>query len=70
VVNGWLQYAHPEHATRAPDGDVRVPDVNGGEPPRYRIGNDVPPGSRLLHAVRYRRILAPSGSIYVVDQPR
>ena len=68
VVNGWLQYAHPEHATRAPDGDVRVPDVNGGEPPRYRIGNDVLPGSRLLHAVRYRRILAPSGSIYVVDQ--
>ena len=68
VVNGWLQYAHPEHAPRAPDGDVRVPWVNGGEPPRYRIGNDVPPGTRVLHVVRYRRVLAPSGSIYVVDR--
>lgn len=68
VVNGWLQYAHPEHATRAPDGDVQVPAVNGGEPPRYRIGNDVPPGARVLHVVSYRRILAPSGRIYVVDR--
>jgi Dolichyl-phosphate-mannose-protein mannosyltransferase len=68
VVNGWLQYAHPEHAARAPDGDVRVPGVNGGEPPRYRIGNDVPPGARVLHVARYRRILAPSGSIYLVDR--
>jgi Dolichyl-phosphate-mannose-protein mannosyltransferase len=70
VVNGWLQYAHPEHAQRAADGDVRVPSVNGGEPPRYRIGNDVPSGTRVLHTVTYRRILAPSGSIYVVDRTR
>ena len=68
VVNGWLQYAHPEHAARGPDGGVRVPGVNGGEPPRYRIGNDVPPGTRVLHGAGYRRILAPSGSIYVVDR--
>jgi hypothetical protein len=68
IVNGWLQYAHPEHATRAPDGDVKVPDVNGGERPRYRIGNDVPQGTRVLHTVTYRRLLAPSGSIYVVDR--
>jgi hypothetical protein len=68
VVNGWLQYAHPEHAARAPDGDVRVPGVNGGEPSRYRIGNNVPPGARVLHAVSYRRILAPSGRIHVVDR--
>ena len=68
VVNGWLQYAHPEHAARGPHGDVRVPGVNGGEPPRYRIGNDVPPGGRVLHVAPYRRILAPSGRIYVVDR--
>jgi hypothetical protein len=68
IVNGWLQYAHPEHATRAPDGDVKVPDVNGGERPRYRIGNDVPVGARVLHTVTYRRLLAPSGSIHVVDR--
>jgi hypothetical protein len=70
VVNGWLQYAHPEHAPRAANGDVRVPSVNGGEPPRYRIGNDVPSGTRVLHTVTYRRILAPSGSIYVIDRAR
>ena len=68
IVNGWLQYAHPEHARRAPNGDVNVPDVNGGERPRYRIGNDVPHGTRVLHTVTYRRVLAPSGSIYVVDR--
>jgi Dolichyl-phosphate-mannose-protein mannosyltransferase len=68
VVNGWLQYAHPEHAARAPNGDVQVPSVNGGERLRYAIVNAVPPGARVLHTVTYRRILARSGSIYVVDQ--
>lgn len=67
VVNGWLQYAHPEHAARGPSGDVQVPGVNGGEPPRYGIVKRVPPDSRVLHVVHYRRIIAPSGSIYVID---
>jgi hypothetical protein len=30
VVNGWLQYAHPEHAHLDSEG-VSVPWVNGGE---------------------------------------
>jgi Dolichyl-phosphate-mannose-protein mannosyltransferase len=68
IVNGWLQYAHPEHATHAPDGDVKVRDVNGGERPRYRIGNDVLHGTRVLHTVPYRRLLAPSGNIYIIDR--
>ena len=68
VVNGWLQYAHPEHAARGPNGDVQVPGVNGGEPPRYGIVKRVPPDSRVLHVVPYRRIIAPSGSISVVDR--
>jgi dolichyl-phosphate-mannose-protein mannosyltransferase len=68
MVNGWLQYAHPEHAVRAPNGDVQVPDVNGGPPGRYGIVKHVPPESRVLHAVVYRRILAPSGRLYVVDR--
>ena len=65
---GWLQYAHPEHATRGPNGDVQVPGVNGGEALRYGIVKRVPPGARVLHAVTYRRIIAPSGRIYVIDQ--
>ena len=68
VVNGWLQYAHPEHAVRAPNGDVRVSDVNGGPPGRYGIVKRLPAGARVLHAVPYRRIMAPSGSLYVVDR--
>src|SRR5260370_14933625 len=50
VVNGWLQHAHPEHATRRPNADVPVPGVNGGEALRYGIVKRVPPGTRLLHA--------------------
>lgn len=68
VVNGWLQYAHPEHAARGPNGDVRVPDVNWSEPLRYGVVKRVPPDARVLHTVPYRRIVAPSGSIYVVDR--
>ena len=68
MVNGWLQYAHPEHARRAPNGDVLVPWVNSGESLRYGIVNGVPAGARVLHVVPYRRIFAPSGSIHVIDQ--
>ena len=68
VVNGWLQYAHPENADRAPDGDVRVADVNGGPRGRYAVVKGLPAEVRVLHAEPYRRILAPSGQIYVVDR--
>jgi hypothetical protein len=49
VVNGWLQYAHPEHAARAPDGDVLVPWVTGGEALRYGIVNRCSRRERVLH---------------------
>jgi hypothetical protein len=68
VVNGWLAYAHPEHAARGPNGDVQVPGVNGGATPRYGIVKLVSPGVKVLYAVPYRRVLAPSGRIYVVDR--
>jgi len=68
VVNGWLQYAHPDQAARAPNGDVLVPGVNGGPVLRYGIVKALSPGVRVLHAMPYRRLLAPSGHIYVVDR--
>jgi hypothetical protein len=68
VVNGWLQYAHPEQAARAPDGNVLVPWVTGGEALRYGIVNRAPAGARVLHEVAHRRILAPSGRIHVIDR--
>jgi hypothetical protein len=39
VINGWLQYAHPERADRDADGNVDVPWVNGAYDPPYLIGN-------------------------------
>lgn len=68
IVNGWLQYAHPEHAERTPNGDVSVADVNGGHPGRYGIVKRVASTARVLHTVPYRRILAPSGTVSVVDR--
>jgi hypothetical protein len=68
IVNGWLQYSHPEHAARAPNGDVLVPWVNGGPLLRFGITTVVPAGTRVLHVLPYRRILARSGSLYVLDR--
>ena len=68
VINGWLQYAHPEHAERAANGDVQVSGVNWDRPGRYGIVKRLPAGARVLHAVPYRRILAPSGTLWVVDR--
>ena len=68
VVNGWLLYAHPEHALRTQSGDVLVPWINEGVTQRYAIVNGVPPGARILHTERYRRLLAPSGTLYIVER--
>ena len=29
IVNGWLQYVHPEHAYRNARGNIEIPWVNG-----------------------------------------
>ena len=68
MVNGWLQYAHPQHADRASNGNVRVPGVNDDPRGRYAIVKRLPAEGRVLHAAPYRRILAPSGLIYLVDR--
>jgi hypothetical protein len=68
VVNGWLQYAHPDQANRAPNGDVLVPSVNGNKALRYMLRNRPPTGGRVLHAVAYRRFLSPSGRVYVWER--
>ena len=68
VINGWLQYAHPEHAERAANGDVQVSGVNWDRPGRYGIVKRLPAGARVLHALPYRRMLAPSGTLWVVDR--
>ncbi len=71
VVNGWLQYAHPERARRGPGGSVEVPNVNESATiPRYRISNRAMGGWKLVTSIPYTRWAAPSGSVYVLEQPR
>ncbi len=70
AVNGWLQYAHPEQAPRGPDGRLVVPWMNGGkdDPLRYWVANGPAPGYETARTVPYRRWLAPSGRIFVLER--
>jgi len=69
-VNGWLQYAHPDQAPRGPDGRLRVPWMNGGkdDPLPYWVANGPAPGYETARTVPYRRWLAPSGRIFVLER--
>jgi hypothetical protein len=67
MVNGWLQYAHPENAHREKDGHILIPWLNDQDlvlP--YKISNRADPGWKVLTSVPYRRWLAPSGAIFVL----
>lgn len=70
AVNGWLQYAHPEHAPRDADGERRIPWINGAkeDPLRYWVANRPVPGYETLDAIPYRRWLGRSGSIFVLER--
>ena len=69
VVNSWLQYAHPENAPRS-HGRAYVPKLtDAGVTLRYELSNEAPPGQKLIAAEPYRRWFAPSGKIYVRENP-
>lgn len=68
VVNGWLQYVHPEHAYRNARGTIEIPWVNGDNLLPYEIANGVTEGSRVLQTFGYERWLGPSGHIYVLKR--
>jgi 4-amino-4-deoxy-L-arabinose transferase-like glycosyltransferase len=70
VVNGWLQYAHPERARRDPTGAVQVPGVNVSTTTLYRISNRARPGWMVVASVPYTRWATRSGRVYVLEQPR
>lgn len=69
VVNGWLQYAHPERARRDPAGAVQVPNVNVLATTRYRISNRVIGGWNVVTSVPYTRWAGRSGRVYVLERP-
>lgn len=69
VVDGWLQFARPEHAPRDVDDQPFFPWVNapGGLLP-YQITNEPLPGWRVLDDIPYDRWLGRSGAIYVLER--
>jgi 4-amino-4-deoxy-L-arabinose transferase-like glycosyltransferase len=69
AVNIWLQYAHPENAPRD-HGRAYVPSLtDDGVTLRYELSNQALPGQKLIATEPYRRWLAPSGKIYVHENP-
>jgi hypothetical protein len=70
VVNGWLQWAHPEHARRDSAGAVAVPEVNVSATLPYRISNQAKPGWKVVATFPYTRWAGKSERVYVLEQPR
>ena len=69
VVDGWLQFARPEHAPRAPDGRPMFPwlvDAGGLLP--YQVANQPLPGWRVLESLPFERWLGRSGALYVLER--
>jgi 4-amino-4-deoxy-L-arabinose transferase-like glycosyltransferase len=67
MVNGWLQYAHPERAHRNTDGQLDVPWVTTKSDRPYKIANRVSPGWREVTRFPYQRWLGESGHIYALE---
>jgi hypothetical protein len=70
VVNGWLQWAHPEHARRDAAGAVAVPWVNVSATVPYRISNRATPGWDVVASFPYTRWMGTSERVYVLEQRR
>ena len=68
VVNGWLQYAHPEHARRDAAGAAQVPSVTTQTPTDYRISNHAPEGWTVVSSFPYTRWAGRSGRVYVLER--
>lgn len=68
MVNGWLQYAHPEDAPRDAGGQIEIPWINGANELPYGIANAVSDGSDVLEEFPYERWLGPSGRIYTLKR--
>jgi hypothetical protein len=65
TVNAWLQYVHPEHAHREPDGRITIPFFNDMPELTYTISNSPLPGSRVVDEVFYSGWIS-SGSLYLL----
>jgi hypothetical protein len=66
VVNGWLQYAHPEHAQRDEAGRIRVAWINAAEDPPFKISHSDLAGWKRLETFTYRRWPRSTAEIYLI----
>jgi hypothetical protein len=71
LVNGWLQYAHPEHAPRDASGAPFIPGMTSSDTGRlpYLISAAPLREWAVVTTVPYQRWLAPSGVIWVLRRP-
>ena len=71
LVNGWLQYAHPEHAPRDASGTPFIPGMTSSDTGRlpYLISAAPLREWAVVTTVPYQRWLAPSGVIWVLRRP-
>lgn len=73
MVNGWLQYAHPEQANRNAAGDIRIPWLNvvsDDEPRPYLIADRPRDDRPTLQMLPYDRVIGLSGAIYILGPVR
>jgi hypothetical protein len=66
VVNGWLQYAHPEHAHRNAAGNVDVPFVNGDALLPWVVAASPLPDTDVVREYPFGRIGRAPGSVFVL----
>jgi hypothetical protein len=68
VVNGWLQYLHPEDAYRDPSGRIIVPMVNDFAELTYQVADRPLPNRVVVRTYPYIGWLRPGGYIYVLKR--
>jgi hypothetical protein len=67
VVNGWMQYAHPDNAPRNSAGELVVPWVTTRDRLRYAISSTRLKDYTVLEEIPFRRWIAPDGSVYLLE---
>jgi Dolichyl-phosphate-mannose-protein mannosyltransferase len=68
VVNGWLQYLHPEDAYRDASGRIIVPMVNDVADLPYTVADRPRSDRTVVRTYPYSGWLRPSGQIYVLQR--
>ena len=68
VVNGYLQYLHPDDAYHDASGRIIVPMVNDFAELTYQVADQPTPSRAIVGTYPYTGWLRPGGSIYVLKR--